>query len=464
METTQRFLPLFVDLKDRPVLVVGAGKVALRKCRELLEYGAKLVVVAPDFVPGFEELALETRRRPWQAEDLDGICLVFAATSDPAVNREIHTACQARNLLCNVVDVTELCDFHSAACARDGNVSVAVHSGGGAPGLAAWLRRRLQEWMTGLGELASAVTTAREESRRTMEPARREEFWKSQDYQELWSLCRREGSTAVLARLAADAEAPSQHIRQGRVILVGAGPGHPDLITRMGLLAIEQATALVPDRLVARELLDLAPRSCQVFPVGKKGFDLSTHQRTINELIVRLAQEGHTVVRLKGGDPFVFGRGGEEIEACQEAGIPVEVVPGLSSALTVPTYAGIPVTHRGLSRSFAIVTGHTAKGVITSIPEAETLVFLMPHHSLEELRKRMYEKGWRHDTPASAVQSGTLPGQRILHSTLEAIVEDIDKAGLESPMIVVVGPVAGWAARHAAVRNGFTAPRGCFPD
>jgi len=464
MSTQNRFLPLFVDLVDRPVLVVGGGKVGLRKTRELLECGARVKVVSPAFLEGFEGLPVEAVGRRWQVSDLDGMLMVFAATDDEQANRLVHEACRARSVLCNVVDVTALCDFHSVASVRSGDMAIALHSGGRAPGLSAWLRRRLQDWLEGFGDLSKAVSLSRTRLREAIPQESREDFWRSRDYQALWDLCRREGAAAVERRLEGESRGLTDSVKQGRVILVGAGPGHPELITRMGLAAIETATALVHDRLVAKELLDHAPHSCQVFDVGKKGFGTSAHQGGINGLIVRLAQEGHTVVRLKGGDPFVFGRGGEEIEACEAEGIPVEVVPGLSSSLTVPTYAGIPVTHRGLSRSFAIVTGHTADGVSMTIPQAETLVFMMPHHSFAELRKRMYEKGWARTTPASAIQSGTLPGQRVLHSTLETMVEDLEREAMGSPMIIVVGPVAGWAASHAGATKGFRAPQGSFQD
>ncbi|MEN9354704.1 MAG: hypothetical protein RL318_2029 [Fibrobacterota bacterium] len=462
MSSANRFLPLFLDLKDRPVLVVGAGKVGLRKVRELLECGAQVKVVSPAFLDGFEVLPCECVARKWQTSDLDGALIVFAATDDEQVNRLVHEACRARSILCNVVDVTPLCDFHSVASVQAGEISIALHSAGKAPGLSAWLRRRLQEWLSGFGDLSKAVSSSRASLRDSIAQEVREDFWRNRDYQALWELCRKEGIKAVTKRLEAESRGLTDSVKEGRVILVGAGPGHPELITRMGLAAIEQATALVHDRLVAKELLDHAPHSCQVFSVGKKGFGTSAHQSEINALIVRLAQEGHRVVRLKGGDPFVFGRGGEEIEACEAVGIPVEVVPGLSSSLTVPTYAGIPVTHRGLSRSFAIVTGHTANGVTTVLPEAETLVFMMPQHSFASLRSQMYEKGWAPGTPASAIQSGTLPDQRVLHSTLESIVEAMDREQLGSPMIIVVGPVAGWAATHANATRGFRQPQGTF--
>ena len=464
MNSQTHFLPIFLDLKNRPVLVVGAGKVGLRKTKELVEAGARVRVVSPEFLEGFDELDFERLERTWELRDLDGMLVVYAATSSPMVNRLIHEACRTRAQLCNVIDVPELCDFHSVAHHREGAVTVALHSGGEAPGLTAWLRRRLQDWLSGFGELSSAVARARKQLRDQIPDDAREDFWRSRDYQALWELCKRSGADAVRHQLVQESKGLSGQEKKGRVILVGAGPGHPDLITRMGLAAIEQATALVHDRLVASELLSHAPHSCQVFAVGKKGFGTSAHQSAINALIVRLAQEGHTVVRLKGGDPFVFGRGGEEIEACQAAGLDVEVVPGLSSSLTVPTYAGIPVTHRGLSRSFAIVTGHTADGVSTILPEAETLVLMMPHHSLASLRTSMFDKGWAFDTPVSAIQSGTLPDQRVLHSRLDRIVEDLEEAGMGSPMIVVVGPVAGWAAKHRLESKGFSAPRGDFKD
>lgn len=455
--------PLFLDLAHKDVLIVGGGRVGLRKARELLECGAKVRVISPAFAEGFQALPVERIQRAWRPGDEGRARLVVAATDDAVVNRQVYANCSQHRILCNVVDVPELCDYHAAAVAREGAMTVAVGTAGAAPSLASWARRRMQEWLSdGVASLVSLYERLRAETRASMAPQAREAFWKSLDPDELLGLMRDQGPEACEAELRARiAGAKTDSERQGRVILVGAGPGHPDLITRMGMRALGRATALVHDRLVARELLSMVPTSCEIHPVGKKGFGESHKQDDINALIVRLAREGHTVVRLKGGDSFVFGRGGEEIEACHQAGLEVEVVPGLSSSLTVPAYAGIPITHRGLSRSFAVVSGFHADGTVARIPDAETVIVMMPLNSMKGVRDRFLQAGWKESTPCAAIHSGTTPAQRVLHSTLERIDVDLVASGMASPLIVVVGDVAGWAKDNpGAAGRLFTAPRG----
>lgn len=460
---THPLYPIFVDLSSHPVLVVGGGRVGLRKTRELLAHADVVRVVSPEFVDGFEELGAQLVRRPWREEDVEGSRLVVAATSEPAVNRAVFDSCRRRGILCNVVDVPDQCDFHVPAVARDGAVQVAISTGGGAPSIASWARRKLQDWLAdGVAELVGLVSSLREETRATMAPIEREAFWKALDPDALLELSKSRGIQACEDLLRARiAGAKTESVRKGKVILVGAGPGHPDLITRMGLRALGCATALVHDRLVSRELLSAVPTSCEIHPVGKTGFGKSHGQSDINALIVRLAKEGHVVVRLKGGDSFVYGRGGEEIEACREAGVDVEVVPGVSSSLSVPAYAGIPITHRGLSRSFAVVSGFHADGTTARIPDVETVVIMMPLHSMRSVRERFQQAGWDMSTPCAAIHSGTNPDQSVLFSCIGDIDTDLDREGMKSPIIVVVGAVAGWAKdNHANAARLFTAPRG----
>jgi len=455
--------PLFLDLASKDVLVVGGGRVGLRKTRELLECGAKVRVISPKFLPEFEELALERIQRAWRPGDEGRARLVIAATDDAAVNRAIYANCSQQRILCNVVDVPPLCDFHAAAVAREGSVQIAIGTGGAAPSLASWARRKFQDWLSdGAASLVGLYDTLRAETRSTMPPEAREAFWKSLDPDELLDLLKERGAEACEAEIRSRiAGAKTDSVRKGRVILVGAGPGHPDLITRMGVRALGRATALVHDRLVSRELLTLVPTSCEIHAVGKTGFGESHRQEDINVLLVELASQGHTVVRLKGGDSFVFGRGGEEIEACRNAGFEVETVPGLSSSLTVPAYAGIPITHRGLSRSFAVVSGFHADGTVASIPNAETVVVMMPLHSMKGVRDRFLQAGWAWDTPCAAIHSGTNPDQKVVFSNLTEIDADLEREAMKSPLIVVVGKVAGWARDNpGAAGRLITAPRG----
>jgi uroporphyrin-III C-methyltransferase/precorrin-2 dehydrogenase/sirohydrochlorin ferrochelatase len=455
--------PMFLDLASKDVLVVGGGRVGLRKSRELLECGAKVRVISPAFLPGFDDLSIERIARKWRPGDEGRARLVVAATDDPETNRAVYANCSQQRILCNVADVPHLCDFHAAAVAREGSMQIAVGTGGAAPSLASWARRKMQDWLSdGVTSLVSIYERLRAETRETMSGPDREAFWKSMDPEEWIQILRDQGAEACEAAMRDRIAGTSvETIRKGRVILVGAGPGHPDLLTRMGARALGRATALVHDRLVSREILSLVPTSCEIHPVGKTGFGESHKQSDINALLVKLAMEGHTVVRLKGGDSFVFGRGGEEIEACQAAGFEVEVVPGLSSSLTVPAYAGIPITHRGLSRSFAVVSGFHADGTVARIPDAETVVVMMPLHSMKGVKDRFLQAGWSESTPCAAIHSGTNPDQRVVFSTLEAIDADLEREAMKSPLIVVVGAVAGWGRDNpGSMGRLFTAPRG----
>ena len=453
--------PIFLDLSHRTVLVVGAGKVGLRKTREFLGCGAKVRVVSPLFHEGFAALegSFQKTERTWLPGDESGCRLVVAATSDPATNRAIYAICSQRGILCNVTDVPELCDWQAAAVARSGSVQIAVGTAGKAPSLASFARREMQDWMDdGFVELVDLFAKLREESRSLLSGPEREHFWKTLSPSDLLDLLRTEGFEACerhIRGLLNQSSNPSNSAvsgephRTGRVVLVGAGPGHPDLITRLGLKMLGRATALVYDRLVAEELLSAVPTSCEMHPVGKTGFGKSHGQSDINELIVRLAREGHVVVRLKGGDSFVFGRGGEEIEACEAAGIPVEIVPGVSASLAVPAWHGIPITHRGLSRSFAVVSGFHADGTEARIPDVETVIVMMPLHSVDSVKRRFLEAGWDPATPCAAIHAGTTPDEASLFSNLGDIDRDLAASGLGSPLMVVVGNVVGWAQSHA---------------
>jgi uroporphyrin-III C-methyltransferase len=258
--------------------------------------------------------------------------------------------------------------------------------------------------------------------------------------------------TGLLAGLAAPHLRPQQ-VATGQVHLVGAGPGDPGLITVKGLALLRQADVVIHDRLIPPALLAEARADAEVISVGKAPNQPSPKQEEINALLVRHAQAGHTVVRLKGGDPFVFGRGSEELDACREAGIGCEVVSGVSSAIAVPAAAGIPVTERGVARSFAVVTGHTKEGAgvseteIAALARLDTLVLLMGRAGLGPFTAALIAAGRDPATPAAAIERGTTPAQRVVRATLADIAAAVEREGLEAPMITVIGQVASGAVR-----------------
>ena len=365
-----RYFPLFLDLHGQDVLVVGGGAVAERKIRLLLQAGARVHVTAPALNPTLRawaaagRLALVAER--YDPRQLDGKRLVFAATDDPALNREVFGDAEDRRVPVNVVDDSARCRFISPAVVDRGPVQIAISTGGASPVLARLLRNRLESMLpAGLGHVAGAARQLRERVRRRLPAAARRGFWESVMTDANltgWSALgpariRREMGRALDAFRRRQRPAVR---RDGRVFVVGAGPGHPDLLTVRALQVLGQADVILHDRLVPDAILERARRDAERIDVGKAAGAHRCEQREIERLMVSAARKGLTVVRLKGGDPFVFGRGGEEIEALRAAGVDYEVVPGITAATACAAYAGIPLTHRDHARVLTLLTGHAA--------------------------------------------------------------------------------------------------------
>ncbi len=439
------YFPFFMDLKGREGLVVGGGAVAARKIGKLLPYGPRLTVAAPEILPEIEELpGLTLLSRVFDPAMLEGKFFVIAATDDREANREIAALCRERGTLVNAVDDKEQCTFLFPALVKRGDLTVGVSTAGASPSAAAWVKRRVDEAVPeDFGELLDYLASLRSMVRARVPEARRAAV-----FSRLFSVCLEGGFPLEEAALEAVLEGAP---RAGKVYLVGAGCASADLITVRGLRLLERCGAVVYDDLLSPELLDAAPESAERIYVGKRRGRHSMAQEDINALLVSKAREGKTVVRLKGGDPFVFGRGGEEALALQAAGIEWEYVPGVTSAVAVPGAAGIPVTHRGVSRGFHVVTAHTADST-EGPPDLEelarlrgTLVFLMGLSQLEEIARRLIGAGLPRSTPVAVIGGKNAP--RAVRGTLGDIAERVREAGLEAPAVIVAGGTAGMDLR-----------------
>ncbi|WP_242344272.1 uroporphyrinogen-III C-methyltransferase [Anaeromyxobacter terrae] len=443
---TAPLVPLFVKLAGREVVVVGGGAMAALRVRQLAEAGARVTVVAPEVREDVAAGAAAVHRRPFRPADLDAAWLAVAAAT-PAVNREVAEAAEARRLLVNAVDDPETATAYTAGVVRRGDATVAISTGGRAPALAGLLREALDALLP--RDLASWVDTAEAE-------------------REGWKRARVPLATRrplLLEKLnALYARAPSPGVTAppppGFVSLVGAGPGDPGLLTRRAADRLAEADVVLYDALVDADVLRLAPRA-HCFQVGKRAGRPSVSQRAIERLLVGAARQGRRVVRLKCGDPFVFGRGGEEARALADAGVPFEVVPGVSSAIAAPALAGIPVTHRGLAAGFAVVAGHDERtyGPILDRLGSETpltLVVLMGIGERERIATRLIARGWDRETPAAIVLGASSPDAFAWTGTLSGLRRAAlpsDRADL--PGTLVIGAVAALqlTSSHADARD-----------
>ncbi len=469
-------LPVFMNIRDRRALVVGGGEVAARKAGVLLEAGAKLTVVAPELTDTLsrqaDEGVIEHRQGRFEAADLDGITLVIAATDDEAVNREVSSLAQAGNIPVNVVDNPELCSFVMPSIIDRSPVQIAISTGGASPVLARMLRAKLESAIPiAYGRLAAMLERFRDQVKaRFSDVNARRNFWEGV----------LEGRIAELVFAGKDSEA-EQALEQaiaegedrevGEVYLIGGGPGDPDLLTFRALRLMQQADVIVHDRLISKEVLDLSRRDAERIYVGKERDNHSVPQDQINQLLVDLAKQGKRVCRLKGGDPFVFGRGGEEIETLTAEGVNFQVVPGITAALGTSAYAGIPLTHRDYSQAAVFVTGHLKDGSMNLNWQAlaqpnQTVVFYMGLKGLPVICKKLMESGMGGETPIALVQQATTPRQRVFTGTLETMSDVIRNSDIKPPTLIIVGNVVklheklGWFRSEEMRRRGESAQRG----
>ena len=447
--------PVFLDLRGRRAVVIGGGAVAEQKVHGLIAAGAHVTLVSPETTPPLADLArrgaIEIRRRPYRPGDLAGAWLALAASDDRAVNEAAWAEAERVGVPLNAVDDLEHCSFIAPAIHREGDITVAVSTGGKSPALAVRLRQRIAR-LVGRAEarLCALLGELRPELAGRVPDARaRTALWYEIVDSDVIEFVRRgdiEGARGRIEELLGPHPlSPSPFGRGGTVYLVGAGPGDPGLITAQGLELLRSAEVVVYDRLVSPALVAAAPASAERVFVGKHPHETGTRQQDINALLVDRARRGRTVIRLKGGDPFVFGRGAEECEALRAAGVPVQVIPGVTSATAVPAAAGIPVTHRRVASAFAVVAGHECDGRSDldweALARLPTLVVLMGLSALPDIVARLRAQGMAPDTPAAVIASGTLPEQRSVVGTLDDIADLVARAGLEPPATVVIGEV-----------------------
>jgi uroporphyrin-III C-methyltransferase/precorrin-2 dehydrogenase/sirohydrochlorin ferrochelatase len=446
-------LPVSLVVKGKRCVVVGAGEVASRKVRMLRKAQALVAVVAPDLGDDLSRShargEIEHVAAHFRPEHLDGALLVIAATDDTQVNHAVHAAAIARGIPVNVVDQPRLCTFAMPAIIDRSPILIAISSGGVAPVLARLLRARLESLvpatfgrLAALGEQFRAIV-----KRRIIHPESRRLFWERVFQGPISELALAGRDEAARQAFEAALEhAEGQEPQRGEVYLVGAGPGDPDLLTFRALRLMQQADVVVYDHLVGEGILELVRRDAHLIYVGKESSNHTLPQEDINELLVRLARQGKRVLRLKGGDPFIFGRGGEEIETLSAHGIAFQVVPGVTAASGMSCYAGIPLTHRDHAHSCVFVTGHLKDGSVdldwpALARPAQTVVVYMGMAALSEICRQLIRHGLSAATSAAVVQNATTRKQRVVSGSLETLPHLAKAAGMKSPALIVVGEV-----------------------
>ena len=445
------YLPLFHNLKGRRVLVVGGGDIALRKARLLSEAGAVLRVIAPEIEPQLAALVEQgggqTLLRGYAGNDLSGCVLVIAATDDESLNGLVSQDARALGIPVNVVDSPQLCTVIFPAIVDRSPLMIAVSSGGDAPVLARLMRARIETWVpAAYGQLAGLAKKFRAQVKTKLSDVQQRRVFWEEVFQGNIAEQALAGRAAEAEQLLAEKLSGAATKALGEVYLVGAGPGDPDLLTFRALRLMQQADVVLYDRLVAPAILDLCRRDADRIYVGKQRAEHALPQEQINQRLVSLAKEGKRVLRLKGGDPFIFGRGGEEIQELAAHGIPFQVVPGITAASGCAAYAGIPLTHRDYAQSVRFVTGHLKNGSCDLpwpelVASSQTLVFYMGLVGLPIICQQLIAHGRAADTPVALIQQGTTSNQRVFTGTLADLPERIANQQVQAPTLIIVGEV-----------------------
>ncbi len=461
-----RYLPIFLDIRGRACLVIGGGEVAARKANLLLEAGGRVRVVSPRLGATLSRMVadgmVEHVEGRFQGAHIDGMSVVIAATDDASVNREAAALAEARNIPVNVADRPAAGNFIVPSVIDRDPVVVAVSSGGTSPVLARLLRARLESLIpSAYGSLAALIEKYRGKVKERLPAAARRRFWDrvlQGNIAEMVFAGNTADADAELAR-SIDSVDPSGR-NTGEVYLVGAGPGDPDLLTFRALRLLQQADVVLYDRLVSPQILDMVRKGADRIYVGKEKSNHAVPQDRINQSLLELALEGKRVLRLKGGDPFIFGRGGEEIEGLMDAGIPFQVVPGITAAAGCAAYSGIPLTHRDHSQACVFVTGHLKSGSVDLNWEmlcqpGQTVVVYMGLTGLRNLCDGMIAHGTPASMPAALVEKGTSRDQRVFTGTLATLPAIVERETVSAPTLIIIGEVVklrrelNWYQREA---------------
>lgn len=446
------YFPVFLDLKNRLCLLVGGGEVATRKGRMLAKAGARLRIVAPEISAELRELAEknngELHERDYQSDDLQDCVLVIAATDIESLNEQISADAQALHLPVNVVDTPALCTYITPAIIDRSPLVIAVSSGGEAPVLARLVRAKLEAFIpASYGKLAQIASQWRNRIKtRFSDGDNRRKFWEKILQGPAAELMMNGQEDAANQFIGNELAADQSQLTLGEVYLVGGGPGDPELLTLRALRLMQQADVVLYDRLVSDGVMELVRRDAERIYVGKRRSEHAMEQENINQLLVDLAQQGKRVLRLKGGDPFIFGRGGEEIELLAQNNIPFQVVPGITAASGCAAYAGIPLTHRDYAQSVRFVTGHLkSDDTNLSWPElanpTQTLVFYMGLVGLKEICESLIAHGRAASTPVALIEKGTTQEQRVLVADLASIADVVAANDVHAPTLFIVGEV-----------------------
>lgn len=461
-----QYLPIFIQIKHRPCLVVGGGSIAARKVALLRKAQADVTVVAPDLCDELQSLANKKQvchqAREFSDTDIDNCVLVIAATDHRETNERVSELAHRQRIPVNVVDNPDLCSFIMPSIIDRSPVVIAISTGGSSPVLARLIRTRLEGSIpAAYGRLAKLVEGFRDRVKQAFPGVEsRRGFWEKilegPVAEQVFSGHETVAEEMLDKAIIEQSENPDM---PGEVFLVGAGPGDPDLLTFRALRLMQQADVVVYDRLVSPAIMEMVRRDAEIVYVGKERDKHTMQQENINQLLVRLAKEGKRVLRLKGGDPFIFGRGGEEIEELAQEGIAFQVVPGITAANGCSSYAGIPLTHRDYAQSCVFVTGHLKDGSVDLNWEAlahphQTVVFYMGLHGAPTLCREMVAHGLPASTPVALVEQGTTPQQRVYTATLETLLEVIASKQIKPPTLIIVGEVVrlheklSWLEEH----------------
>lgn len=447
------FLPISWRLQGKQSLLIGGGEVALRKGRLLHRAGSAITIVAPEVCDELRQIAVDSHgavlEKAFEVADLDGKSLVICATDDSALNARAAELAGSKGLPVNVVDNPSLGDFIFPAIVDRSPVLISISSSGASPVLARKLRSQLESSLPARwGRLADLMARFRQPLKDKLDNVgARRLFWEQTlDGPLVEKVLAGKDSEAEAMLEAAIEAADAEQLSRGEVYLVGAGPGDPDLLTFRALRLLQKADVVLYDRLVGKGIVDLARRDAEMVYVGKARDKHALPQDNINELLVHYAKQGKKVCRLKGGDPFIFGRGGEEIDLIVQEGIDFQVVPGITAASGCAAYGGIPLTHRDHAQSVRFVTGHRKDGTVTLdwehlVSESETVVFYMGLVGLRQICDQLMAHGRKGDTPIALISRGTTNLQEVITGTLDNLPDQVEGREIHAPTLIIVGSV-----------------------